>query len=387
MGGRGEAESGKVDGAVIPGKTHNIRLSGRVPSIKSLLVRALASGALFLLLATSITHADQYGTDWPLEPRCLFELNRPEIEIVELDSTGIDAIGRRYARTNERLISEIDSLFRMGAFGPEDQEFAARQARRSFRYRCRTAQSIIAHLLESGDTVFVTDEKQLQTAYLESYLHPGVFPLPYLERCYLGRGEFCFFYTLEPNTEPVLTIFQNHLLPAKVTKEKIKDWEGQCLKMKIPVTRKLEVDVLYQEVYAGSYRREICDVEGQAVEVLYVDDVRGQYVSKWGKHRVGAIVLWRSIVAPGDHLPARGWLGARVYFPDIKLKLPVFLPDVGFHDLRYSEYPQPIIEAEFARSELWKYSDWLPVTDDGFFLDWTQEGEIPRQIQEALPDL
>jgi hypothetical protein len=304
-----------------------------------------------------------------------------------LDSSAVDSLGRVIARRNETLIAEIDSLFHAGAFGSPGLEASARDARRSFRYRCLTFSDLLLPLVTSRDTIYVTRGDVLHAPYNRTFLHAGVFPLPFLERSAMGRGRFCIRYRFPGETEPLETLFQNHRVSARVKRESIRSWNGLCLRVRAVSPDHDEVDVLYQDVYAGTLRREVHRIDGQSVEIVYLDDVQGMYVSRWGKHRVGAVALWRSLVEEGALLPKKARFGSRLYFPDIQLTLPLFLPDLGFHDLRRIEYPQPLVTRAFLEERSGRYASWLLMSEDGFFYDWREEGPVPEPVERSLPDL
>jgi hypothetical protein len=116
-----------------------------------------------------------------------------------------------------------------------------------------------------------------------------------------------------------------------------------------------------------------------------LEDVDGFYVKKWGTHKCGGIVLWRSLLANGDRPTSEDCIGGAAYFPGLRLHLPGPLPDVDLDDLREFPGVQPLIAAD--RCSRAGFPAWLAVGPDGAFRSWQSEGEIPQIVRDWFPDL
>jgi hypothetical protein len=122
------------------------------------------------------------------------------------------------------------------------------------------------------------------------------------------------------------------------------------------------------------------------LKVLTVYDIRGMYANKAGVHRLSALITWLSPVT-GDHIVEQPRLGACAYFPQLKVKLPWLLPDIGFQDHRELAFPFPLMpDTWFSHPEVY-FPPWFPANTSGEMLDWGGIGPRPGIIDTLFPDL
>ena len=89
--------------------------------------------------------------------------------------------------------------------------------------------------------------------------------------------------------------------------------------------------------------------------------------------------------AATPELPPIPLVGVRIYIPGLRLRLPFFLPDINFDDLRELELPMPILEVEYLRQH--RQPSWLGTSDNLNFKDWKGHGPVPPALRLRFPDL
>jgi hypothetical protein len=83
-------------------------------------------------------------------------------------------------------------------------------------------------------------------------------------------------------------------------------------------------------------------------------------------------------------MPATPLVGVRIYIPGLRLRLPLFLPDFNFDDLREIELPLPILEIDYLKNG--KRPSWLGRDDHLGFKDWKGHGPVPPALRVRFPD-
>ena len=147
-----------------------------------------------------------------------------------------------------------------------------------------------------------------------------------------------------------------------------------------------KIRLLFENSFCGRVMLEQIVDRGDTLELLVIHDLEGIYLKKVGTHKMGAMVFWKSI--PNEKLLSlEPRLGGCVYFPDIKLKLPFFLPDFGLSDLCDVAYPAPILTKSWFISPKQGCPPWLEVADGARFNNWNSNGPRPIIIEEYFPDL
>jgi hypothetical protein len=110
------------------------------------------------------------------------------------------------------------------------------------------------------------------------------------------------------------------------------------------------------------------------------------YARRAGIHAIGAIVMWKNILR-GTELPAIPRIGAIAYLPNLELRLPFFLPDIGFDDHRDFGYPMPLMRTECFRDPAAHFPAWFETNEAGAVYHWSGIGPRPTVIDERFPDL
>ena len=87
---------------------------------------------------------------------------------------------------------------------------------------------------------------------------------------------------------------------------------------------------------------------------------------------------------PATDLPAVPLAGVRLYIPHLRLRLPLFIPDINFDDLREIELPMPILDLESLRQH--RLPDWIRMDASLGFRDWKGYGPVPPAIRLRFPE-
>jgi len=318
-------------------------------------------------------------------PLCEFcNLAVPPITLEHFTDRMARDIGASISDWNLALIARTDSLRQSGFFGPPEAEDAGREAARYFKYHALTAMDFISYLGTQQRVAWESDEKGIGPFY-SHFANPGIYPVWGLRRVILGGGAFCMDFDITPGFEG------NRLLgtrPVRLRAEKLKqDGAAQrawSLEMETACSGKAHY--LFSERYKGRVRQLVVeDDEGRPLKLTVLEDIEGFYVKKWGTHKCGGIVLWRSLLADGERPSEATSIGGAAYFPGLRLHLPGPIPDVDLADLRTFPGFQPVIGAQHCgRAE---FPAWLNVSADGTFQSWSNEGGIPQIVRDWFPDL
>jgi len=302
-----------------------------------------------------------------------------------LTEQGIDSVGRGLSRHNEGAFFETDSLYNSGRFGRPGSSEAREGARTHFGLRARSGIDYIVDMGLSQSTQ-VTEESALMEPFGLRYANTTLYPLRFLSRARAGHGGFCMEYQPPPDFEEVMPLGG---FPVKVYTTSI-SWKGAApvagLGVRFESAMHKNLDLLYATNYCGRVSSEIIVDRGDTLELRTLHDMDGIYVAKAGVHRMTAIICWRSLVRPFRD-PERARLGACAYFPEISIRLPSFLPDLGLDDLRDFDVPQPVLEMDWFARRQTHLPDWIDVHLDGGFKPWRARGPRPKILEERFPDL
>ncbi len=317
-------------------------------------------------------------------PLCEFcNLDVPPITLQRFTSRMATDVAARISDWNLALIARTDSLLRAGFFGPPAATEAAGEAARYFKYHALTSMDFISYLSTQRRVAWESDEKEIAPFYYQ-YANPGVYPVWGLRRVLLGGGAFCMDFDVAPgfDAERMLGTRAVHL---RADELKVDGVTGRVWSMEMDIPNDGKAHYLFSERYKGRLRQFVIEDGGRPLKVTLLEDVEGFYVRKWGTHKCGGLVLWRTQLADGDRPGDGDCIGGAAYFPGLHLRLPGPLPDVDLDDLR--EFPgfQPLIAAD--RCNRADFPAWLAVGSDGAFRSWGSEGEIPRIVRDWFPDL
>jgi hypothetical protein len=335
-----------------------------------------AAAALALLLAVP-SHAENKYPDCPLHQ------NAMGAPIVHLGAAQVDSIGTLLSGRNFALVEEIDAAYRTGKYGAVGTKAAKDAAMSAFIYHSSTAFDFVTVLALQHDAIYETSDIDLQDAFRSTFRNPGFYPVVHLESAMTGFGYYCTTFRLD---EPPVEII--------VAGEKMKGWSEdteidgrkvRVLNIDMKTFSADRVHVVYEEHSQGNIQQVETEEGGHPMRVTLMEGLTGQYVRKWGFHKIDSVGLWKTIVPGIDPAPDGAMCGSAIYFPKLQLEMPL-LPDVGFDDLRKYDYAEPFLTFDAAKDIQAKKLDWLPIKKNLRFRNWEGEGDIPKYLRQRFPD-
>ena len=305
------------------------------------------------------------------------------VNLKRLDATMVVGISQSMSDWNMRVVGKADSLLRSGFFGDPEEDFACNEASRYLKYHALTAMDFIGYLGAQDRVVWETSERDIDCLF-RAFVNPGVYPVNGLKRAILGSGNFFMEFDVEPKYDErwMLGRCSVRLRTSTIERDgqKIPAWQ-----LEMPLFGEDKTRLIYGSHYSGRIRRVTIEEEGAQLQVLVIEDIEGLFIEKSGKHKCAALVIWRNRMPSNTWPPEVPRIGTAAYFPELKLRLPWFLPDVNMNDLRALSTIQPLIASEQCDRD--KLPSWVNVLDDGRFLEWGSEGPIPAAIRQWYPDL
>ena len=380
----------------------SMRLSNRLwPSIRP------AIGALLLLLTVTSFAAEGSATDEP-PATCMLCAGELPVPVVALTPAWLDSVAQERSRFNVAQIDRIDSLFNAGHYGPPKQPPARRMAHLVARLTLVNAYRDLVSLAGDSTCVYEANEAVLQ-GINEHYSDVLLFATARLERVRLGLGHACLRYDVREPGEGV----SHH--GGKRLRWRVKDIDldgvtRRLLSLDLPTATDDVVEVLLAAHH--SFAVEYARVEGPPApfEWFLVRDVEGGWLRKSGTHRPAAYMFWVTpqraeleqdlsvahahidtsgtngpVDSPAIDLPTTPLIGVRVYIKGLRLRLPLFIPDINFDDLREIVPPMPILDMEYLNQK--KQPSWLGSTSHLGFRDWKGTGPVPPLVRERFPDM
>jgi len=376
-----------------------MRLSNRLwPRVRP------AIGALPLLLAVASFAAEESATDEP-PATCRLCAGELHVPVVALTPAWLDSVAQERARFNVAQIDRIDSLFKAGHYGPPKQPPARRMAHLVARLTLVNAYRDLVRLACDTTCVYEANEDVLK-GINERYSDVLLFATARLERVRLGLGHACMHYDVRETGEGV----SHH--GGKSLRWRVKDIDldgvtRRLLSLDLPTATDDVVEVLLAAHH--SFAVEYARVDGPPApfEWFLVRDVEGGWLRKSGTHRPAAYMFWVTpqqtaaahsvartaedtsgtngpVDSPAVDLPATPLIGVRVYIKGLRLRLPLFIPDINFDDLREIVPPMPILDMEYLNQK--KQPSWLGSTSHLGFRDWKGTGPVPPLVRERFPD-
>ena len=333
-------------------------------------------------------------------PLCSGDLAVP---VVPLTPARLDSLAGARARGNAAQIGRIDSLFKAGYYGSPKTHEARRAAHLVARLTLVNGYPDLVRLASDKTRVYEADEAALQTVN-ERYSDVLLFAAARLKRVRLGLGRACLQYDVETNGEGQ-SAHGGKRLRWRVTEATVGGKTRRLLSLDLPTATDDVVEVLLAPHY--TFRVEYEHIEGPpAYDFYLVHDIQGGWLRRSGTHRPSAFMYWVTPLAPiaaemartasvaggtnGKHtvpavdLPETPLVGVRIYIPGLRLRLPAFLPDINFDDLREIEPPMPILEMEYLKKR--NQPAWLGSSDHLGFKDWKGYGSLPPAIRSRFPD-
>jgi hypothetical protein len=306
--------------------------------------------------------------------------------ILPLTSRTVDSIGTAFSQHNVRVIRDADSLLHVGFFGPPQSRDAQRSCLLYSQLRAWNGIQSVVALARKSDGVFAGEGDSILIPFRTEYMNAAVYPLQFLRHMRMGGNRFCVEYDAPDGYESHLVIGDQRVRFRTIRVRLPEKGKRLVLSREFLVADGKHVELLYEEIVRGRVLREEIVDRGDSLELLAIYDLAGMYARKAGIHSVEAIVMWRNILR-GAELPATPRVGAIAYLPDLRLRLPFFLPDLGFDDHRDFGYPMPLMRAEFFRHPTDHFPGWYETTEAGTVYHWESVGPRPRVIDERFPDL
>lgn len=349
-------------------------------------------GGLFLVSVAgpgvSVAAADQPEEIIPSvdEVRALLMENERDLPVITLDAAGVDSIGTLISEHNLKLIDEIDAAYREGVYGEVDSKDAKREAMAAFIFGSQTAFDFFLLMASQDEVIYSTSERDLANAFQKKFRNPGLYPIVNLQEVRMGLGAYCMRFDVE-NPEKREININGEDMRAWTEELELSIGEHPVVNIDMKTVSNDRVHLIYTEYAGGVIAQEVIEEGGQALQVVMMEQLSGQYVRKFGFHRPEAVVTWRAKV---DWLQApprdRRYLGTAMYFPRLKLELPWFLPDLGFHDLRQFDFPEPVLTMDSVKLVRDRELDWLKIGGDNRFHNWDGDGDVPAWVEERYPD-
>ncbi len=303
---------------------------------------------------------------------------------VHLDAAAVDSLGRAFSAFNEAQVASVDAEYRAGRLGPPGSEVARRQAHLWSRLRMWNAYTYVAGYATDSTCIYEANEASLTEAFAR-FTDPGLYPIVRLRRARMGNGRLCLEYDLSGDLD-VRVAMGTKSVRVRTRNVELDGERRRILSMDLPTGLDDMVEVLVDAHYACTVERWLQESPAGAYEAIILDHIQGLRMRRMGTHHPRAIVFW---TAPRTgvtrDLPADPRLGVRVYVPQLRLKLPSLLPDIGFDDLREVDLPQPILRLEYLREGT--TPPWLPQGRGLGFAGWKGHGPVPAELRARFPDL
>lgn len=307
----------------------------------------------------------------------------PGVPVRDLTVDDARRIGDFYSAHNIATLASLDSLRLAGRYGPPESARARKQVHLLARMKTMNAYSYMIHYGADPDTVWQADEQALGPAFA-SFSDPGIVPLVKLKRARMGRGHMCARYDLSEKMQSY-TMIGDRKLSVRIDDVRIQGRTVRCLIMDLPTSLHDVVEVWLTEHVSMDVDHPFLDGPPGPYEAYILEHMHGLWVHKGGIHRPDAFVFWVTPRASiGWDLPERPLAGARIYVPHLRLKLPGFLPDIGFEDLRDVDLPQPILALDYFRGD--RYPPWLEPMSMRGFKGWEGVGPLPPAMRKRFPD-
>lgn len=303
-------------------------------------------------------------------------------EVVRLGRVKLMKRAEQVAARNMTTIRRIDRDLNGGAFGPPSSARARQHANVVARLSLENWYAFLFPLATDSARVYIIDREAI-AAVGSRYAEPGVFPAAHLKELRVGRGGVCARYDLTEDDEG-WTVMGGRGHRFRVRSRRIQGVSRRVLELEWASSAAGKSKVVLADTY--SFRVEVVEAPGEVpTRVFLAYDIRGSWIRKAGLHRPTGFAFWAS--AP-DALgrPAAGHaIGSAIYIPDLKLRLPLFLPDLGLNDLRQLGLPLPFLEAR--RIENGELPGWLVSGGkEHEVVTWDGAGSVPVVVTARFPD-
>ena len=306
--------------------------------------------------------------------------------IVHLNAASIDSVGRAISDRNLALIEAIEEAYATGEYGEVGKDDSREDAMAALMFNAETAFDFFLSLALQEERIYSMNEGDLREAFTKGFRNPGLYPIVNLLDARAGFGGFCLRFD----------VWNEEKRKVEVSGEEIRAWTEhvdvdderlRVVNIDMVTMAHDRVHVVYEEHSCGVLRRFQVEEEGHTFEVVTMEELSGQYVRKFGFHRPEATVLWKARGKGITPPPEEGRLiGSAIYFPHLQLKLPWFLPNIGFHDLRQFDFPEPLLSLDHVELVRNRKYDWVEIRNNYRFAEWKGDGEVPDFVEERFPD-
>jgi hypothetical protein len=316
-------------------------------------------------------------------PACdLCAIADPGVPVVRLTAADTRRIGAAYSDTNVTRLAWIDSLYRAGNFGNPKKDVARQQAHIYARLFLLNSYAYMIRFATDRDTVWESDGEAMAPAFA-TFSDPGVVPLAKLKRARMGLGRMCADYDLSEKLRSEISI-GGRRAGIRIDDVRIQGRTVRALIMDLPTSLHSMVEVWITEHVCIDVEHFVSPGPPAPYEAYILDNMRGLWVHRAGIHRPEAFVFWVTPRASlGDRVPDRPLVGARIYVPHLRLRLPI-IPDIGFEDLREVDLPQPILKLEYLQQG--QHPNWLATQSRRGFKKWDNIGPLPPELRRRFPD-
>jgi len=303
-------------------------------------------------------------------------------EVVHLSQVDLMGRAEQMAAHNMATIGRIDRDLKAGAFGPPSSARARQHANVVARLSLQNWYAFLFPLAIDSARVYVIDREAV-AAVGSRYAEPGIFPAAHLKELRLGRGGVCARYDLARNDEG-WTVMGGRGHRFRVRSRRIQGVSRRVLEIEWASAAAGKSKVVLAETY--SFRVAVVEAPGEVpTRVFFAYDIRGTWIRKAGLHRPTGFAFWTSSPDALGRPAAGHAIGSAIYIPDLKLRLPLFLPDFGLNDLRHLGLPLPFLEAR--RIENGELPAWLVSGGrEHEIVTWDGAGPVPVAISARFPD-
>ncbi len=306
------------------------------------------------------------------------------VPIHELSVAEVDAVGKAYSDTNIVRIALVDSLLEAGTFGPPQSGKARQQAHMLVRMLTLNAYSYMIRFGTDQSTVWQSNEASMTPAFA-SFSDPGIVPLAHLTQARMGLGHMCARYDLSQKMRTETIVGGRHLA-VRIDDVNIQGHAVRVLIMDLPTSLHDVVEVWLTEHVSMDVSHPFSDGPPAPYESYIIGNMQGLFVHKGGIHRPDAFVFWVTPRATlGPMLPQLPLVGARIYVPHLRFRLPSIIPDFTFEDLREVDLPQPVLSLDYLKEN--RYPGWLEPAYMRGFKGWEGAGPLPPGLRKQFPDL
>ncbi|HET9888081.1 MAG TPA: hypothetical protein VFR10_11255 [bacterium] len=338
-------------------------------------MKTIILGAVMALLP-GLSAADETA-DCPLHQ------NAMDAPVVHLGAAQVDSIGTMLSHRNLDVVEAIDKAYNEGKYGKVGTDAARKSALSAFIYHSNTAFDFVTTMALQEEVIYETADSDLAEAFKSKFRNPGFYPVVSLESAMTGFGHYCLTFRLDQ--KPVDIVVAGEHMRGWSEDTDIDGKKVRVLNIDMKTFSADRVHVVYEGHSRGDIKVVETEANGLPMRVTLMEKITGNYVRKWGFHKIDSVGLWKTIVPGIEPAPDGALCGSAIYFPKLQLEMPL-LPDVGFDDLRKYDYAEPFFTVDAVKALQAKNLDWLRIKKNLRFRNWEGEGDIPKFLRERYPD-